>query len=209
MVPVELSAEKMKEWFPKTYASFIKDLRNSSSKSGGKSEDKISWMISWGVFGSKTKDEAHAIQKQIDYDNKLKLPYEERCAVDLEKLRIHVSMKAGYYIRTDRSLDKEIPEYITDMFYEVMKVTMLQEQLILKDPVVMESLEEFKYLLDEMMENLESLGLEIEGLEEFKQQKKTKEQPLNMDDILDKISETGMQSLNAKELKFLEKMSRG
>ena len=118
-------------------------------------------------------------------------------------------MKAGYYIRTDRSLDKEIPEYITDMFYEVMKVTMLQEQLILKDPVVMESLEEFKYLLDEMMENLESLGLEIEGLEEFKQQKKTKEQPLNMDDILDKISETGMQSLNAKELKFLEKMSRG
>ena len=71
MVPVELSAEKMKEWFPKTYASFIKDLRNSSSKSGGKSEDKISWMISWGVFGSKTKDEAHAIQKQIDYDNKL------------------------------------------------------------------------------------------------------------------------------------------
>jgi hypothetical protein len=209
MVPVELSAEKMKEWFPKTYASFIKDLRNSSSKSGGKSEDKISWMISWGIFGSKTKDEAHAIQKQIDYDNKLKLPYEERCVVDLEKLRIHVSMQVGYYIRTDRSFDKEIPEYVIDMFYEVMKITMLQEQLILKDPVVMESLEEFKYLLDEMMENLESLGLEIEGLEEFKQQKKTKEQPLNMDDILDKISETGMQSLNAKELKFLEKMSRG
>ena len=30
-----------------------------------------------------------------------------------------------------------------------------------------------------------------------------------MDDILDKISESGMQSLNTKELKFLEKMSRG
>ena len=29
------------------------------------------------------------------------------------------------------------------------------------------------------------------------------------DDILDKISESGMQSLTAKELKFLEKMSRG
>lgn len=205
MVQLEVKPEQVKEWFPVSYKTFLEELRNSKSKFADKAEEKIEWMISWGIYRTKAKNEEEQIQKDMDYENKLKLPYEERCAADLPKIRINISMKSGFYIRTDRSFDKEVPQYIIDMFYEVMKVTMLQEQMFLNDPVVMESLAEFQHLLDEMLENMES---DLEGLEGISIKKKAEPQ-LNMDDILDKISESGMQSLTAKELKFLEKMSRG
>lgn len=206
MIPVRITNEEMKELFPLTYNAYLQDLRNSCSKSANKAEEKIEWMIAWGIFGPKTKNESHAIQKQIDYDNKLKLTYDERCAVDLQKLRVSVSMKAGYYIRTDRAIDTEIPQMVIDMFYQVTKITMLQEQLILKDPVVMQSLEEFKPLLDDLLEGLKNIGLEFEGVENIVETKK--EEPLDMDEILDKISASGIESLNARELKYLEKMSK-
>jgi hypothetical protein len=206
MVQFEIENDKMKEWFPITYKTFIEELRNSNSKSAEKAEDKIEWMVSWGVFRTKAKTEEEQIQKDIEFENKLHLPYEERCAVDLSKLRLTVTMKAGNRIVSDRSLDNNIPEYIEEMFYEVMKITMLQEQMIINDPTVMESLAEYKHLLDEILEDME---IEMEGFDELKSAMKKQEAPLSMDDILDKISATGMQSLTAKELKYLENMSRG
>ena len=206
MVQFEIESEKMKEWFPKTYSSFIQELRNSKSKSADKPEEKIEWMISWGVFRTKARTEEEQIKKDMEFENKMKLTYEERCEADLPKLRITISMKAGYRILTDRALDEGIPEYIKEMFYEVMKITMLQEQMIVNDPNVLDSLEEFKHLLEDIIEDM---GLEMEGLDGLKSAVKKQEAPLSMDDILDKISESGMQSLTAKELKFLEKMSRG
>lgn len=204
MVQFEIKSEKMKEWFPETYKIFLEELKNSKSACNNKKEEDIKWEISWGFFSAKAKTEEEAVLKQIDYDKKLKLVYDERCKADLPKLRISIFMKAGYRIIGDRSFDKGIPQYIIDMFYEVMKITMLQEQIILKDPVVMESLEEFVHLLQDLMDEL---GIQIEGTEDFT--KRHKEEPLSMDDILDKISESGMQSLSARELKFLEKQSRG
>jgi len=204
MVQFEIENEKMKEWFPKTYETFIEELRNSKSKSSDKKEEKIQWILSWGVFRTKAKNQIEQEKKDKEYEEKLHLTYEERCEADLPKLRITVTMKAGYRIVSDRSLDETIPDFIEDMFFEVMKVTMLQEQMIVNDPVVLESLEEFKHLLDDILEEMAEEGENIDIIRNVK-----KETPLSMDDILDKISESGMQSLTAKELKFLEKMSRG
>lgn len=206
MVQLEIENDKMKEWFPITYQTFIQELRDSKSTSANKTEDKIKWIISWGVYRTKAKNEEEQILKDLEFENKLKLTYEERCKVDLPKLRITVSMKAGYRVVSDRSLDSEIPDFIKEMFYEVMKITMLQEQMMINDPVVLESLEEFKELLNDFIEDME---IEMEGLEDVQKSYKKQETTLSMDDILDKISATGMQSLTAKELKFLEKMSRG
>jgi hypothetical protein len=206
MVQFEIENDKMKEWFPITYQTFIEELRDSRSTSADKDEDKIKWMISWGVFRTKAKTEEEQILKDLELENKLKLPYEERCKVDIPKIRITISMKAGYRVVSDRTLDSEIPDFVKEMFYEVMKITMLQEQMLINDPVVLESLEEFKDLLSDFIEDME---IEMEGFEDVKKAYKKQETTLSMDDILDKISDTGMQSLTAKELKFLEKMSRG
>jgi len=204
MIEIELTNEKMKEWFPKTYNAFLEDFNNSNRKFVNKPEEEIEWMVSYAFYIPKAKSDEEAIQNQINYENKLKLTYDERCKADLPKLKIDCHMYAGYYSRSDRASDKEIPQYIIDLFYEVMKVTMLQEQMYVNDPVVLKSLEGFQHLLDEM---LEDMGIEMEGVDEFAN--KHKEEPLDMDEILDKISANGVQSLTAKELKFLDKMSRG
>lgn len=209
MIPFAVKVDEMKAWFPKTYKSFIKELRKSKSLSSDKPEDEIEWMVSWGFFSKKAKTEEEAIQKQIDYDNKLKLVYKERCKADIPKIRINISMKAGYRITTDRSIEKNIPEFIIDMSYEVLKITMLQEQLTLNDPTVMESLAEFQHLMDDILDEIKEMGLEIPEDMEGIIPKSSKNTSLNMDEILDKISENGMSSLSAKELKFLEKMSKG
>ena len=204
MIQIELTNEKMKEWFPKTYQKFLEDYYNSNRKFAKKPEEEIEWMVSYAFYIPKAKSDEEAIQNQINYEDKLKLTYEERCKADLPKLKVDCHMYAGYYSRSDRATDKKIPQYIIDLFYEVMKVTMLQEQMFVNDPIVLKSLEGFQHLLDELMEDM---GIEMEGVDEFA--KKHKEEPLDMDEILDKISADGVQSLTAKELKFLDKMSRG
>jgi hypothetical protein len=214
---------------------FINELRESKSKSANKPDQKIQWLISWGFFGKKGKSEEQIIQKQMDFESKLHLPYNERVEEDLPKIRINVSMKAGYYIRTDRALEVEIPKYIIDMSYEVLKITMLEEQMFIKDPEVLESIKEFKYLLEgiyELDENLDPvfderglpirakliLELDEEGNPKIDEEgnpiisvnsKIKKEEPLELDGILDKINQTGYSSLSSRELKFLEEMSRG
>jgi hypothetical protein len=101
------------------------------------------------------------------------------------------------------------------MHYETMKITMLQEQMMVNDPVVLESLAPFKHLLDELMQDMgitpemmESLGDKLPGLSSIQSSSPKREVTLSMDEILDKINETGIQSLTAKELKFLEQMSK-
>ena len=209
MIQIELTGEKMKEWFPETYKSFLEDYYSSNrqvvkKKFTPKAEEDIEWMVSYSVNIPKAKTDEEAIQNQINYENKLRLPYEERCKSDLSKLKVDCHMYAGYYGRTDRSFDKEIPKYIIDLFYEVTKITMLQEQIFVNDPVVLDSLKDFQHLLQQLMEDM---GIELEGTEQFEQ--KYKDVPLDMDEILDKISANGVESLTAKELKFLDKMSRG
>jgi hypothetical protein len=219
MVQFPLKPEEVKEWFPETYKAFIDELRNSKSSSNDKSEEKIEWGISWAFFRKKSKTEEEKVLADMEFEQKMHLTYEERCKVDLPKIRISLSMKAGNYIRTDRSIDKDIPKYVVDMHYETMKITMLQEQMMINDPVVLESLAPFKHLLDELIqemgitpEMMESLGDKLPGFSSLQSSAPNaispRETPLNMDEILDKINETGIQSLTAKELKFLEQMSK-
>jgi cation transport regulator ChaB len=216
MVQFSLKPEEVKEWFPETYKTFIEELRNSKSSSNDKSEEKIEWGISWAFFRKKSKTDEEKVLADMEYEQKMHLTYEERCKVDLSKMRINLSMKAGNYIRTDRSIDKDIPKYVVDMHYETMKITMLQEQMTINDPAVLESLAPFKHLLDELMQDMgitpemmETLGDKLPGFSSIQSSSNTKrENTLNMDEILDKINETGIQSLTAKELKFLEQMSK-
>jgi len=198
MITFEVKNKDMKEWFPETYNTFLEELRNSRSTYSDKPEEKINWMISWGFFSKKAKTEEEAIQKDIDYAEKLKLVYEERVKADLPKIKINVSMKAGFYIRFDRSFDLEIPKYINELSHEVLKITMLMEQEILQDPIVKESLREFEHLLAPLEDEEDENGVPVE-----------QQAPLAMDDILDKISEFGIESLSSGEKKFLDRKSRG
>lgn len=237
MVQFQVKTEEISQWLPETYKSFMDELRASKSSAAKKREDKIKWFVSWGYFGKKAKTEEEKIQKQIDYEAKLHLPFEERLKEDTPKISVYVYMKAGYYERSDKSLDVAVPQYIVDMSKEILKQTMLKEQIFVKDPVVQESIREWKYMLRDIIELDENddpildeegrpmrvIPFEIDaetgmpkidpetGLPIMKKKgennKKVVEEPLSMDGILDKINDTGIGSLSPRELEYLEKMS--
>ena len=189
-IPVKI--EEIREWLPETYKMFIDDLRNSKSKSANKPEEKIHWMLSWGFFGKKSKDDEAYLQKLKD---KTTLTFTERLNADLPKIKITVFMKAGeHYLRVDRAIDPT-PQFIIDFTTDVLKIQMLKEQEEVNNPEVRESLREFEYLLDELQE------VDGEG-------KPVAKKALRMDDVLDKIGEFGIGSLTIKEKEFLDKMSR-
>lgn len=237
MVQFQVKHEEIKEWLPETYKSFMEELRASKSYSAKKREDKIKWFVSWGYMGKKAKTEEEQIQKQIDYEAKMHLTYEERLKEDTPKISVYIYMKAGFYERSDKSIDVNVPQYVVDMSQQILKQKMLKEQIFVQDPAVQDSIKEWKYMLRDIIELddnddpiLDAKGRPIPvnpfemdeetglpkidpetGMPVMKKKKngevKVAEAPLSMDDILDKINETGMASLSSRELEFLEKMS--
>ena len=184
MITFRANYDDVVRWFPEETDQFISELRTSTTKSSRVKVEKIEWVVSWGFFGKKAKNEEEQLGKQDKFMDKLKLVYTERLEVEIPKIRIFLSMKAGQYIRGDKIY--VIPDFFKSMAGEVLKVMMFEEQKHLQDPVVLESLKEFEHLFKNEVE------------EEF-----------NLDDILDKINTTGMESLTPQELKFLEDSSKG
>lgn len=205
MIQFEAKTEDIQNWFPETYKIFLEELRNS--KSIYSQEEKLEWIITWGFYRTKGKTEEEKIAKDDEYMEKLKLPYEDRVIVDLSKIKIDISLKAGKYVRSDRSFDIT-PKYIIDMAYEVLKVTMIKEQFYLNDPVVLKSLETFQELIDSVKEMMEEATQMFEAQLDVLTPKRKSVVSYDMDDILDKISEKGISSLSPGELQFLEKMSK-
>ena len=187
MIVFKATFEDIAKWFPEESGQFIQELRDSSSKNSKFKAEKTDWIVSWGFFVKKAKSEEEQTAQRDLFMNKLKMVYSERVEVELPKIRINLSMKAGQYLRGDK-VYSETPDFITQMAREVVKVMMWEEQKQLQDPIVLESLEEFKHLFEES---------------------EPSETPLDLDTILDKINTTGMSSLTGEELKFLEKMSKG
>lgn len=192
MVAFKLTSDQVKSWFPKTYQSFVEDLKMSQSSSKDTLEEKFEWFIGWGFFVKKAITEEEKMIQRENYTQKLNLIYEDRVQLELPRIRCSLSFKAEYYHRTDRVIETEVPEFIKDMALEIIKYMMIQEQQFVNNPEVLESIREF---YETLIQNMDMNSQD--------------DQPsLNMDDILDKINDQGMSSLSSRELEFLEKMSR-
>jgi hypothetical protein len=186
MITFEVKHEFMQEFFPEITDKFLKNLRESDSKSNDTPIDKIQWVISWGFFVKKAKTEEEIIERDLNYQNKLKLKYPERLEIEVSRIRVDILMKAGNYIKGDRF--NNTSEYITNMAKEVVKIMMINEQEYLQDPNVLDSMQDFMYLNSELSDD-------------FQEQ-------LDLDSILDKINKSGIQSLSKNELNYLEQASR-
>ena len=187
MIRFQAPKESIKEWFPETYDSFMTDLRSSKSKSSQVDEEKMIWFVSWGFFVKKPKTDEEKLNQETEFNDKMRMVYSDRIVVEIPKIRCSITLLVGnYYIKSDRALETGSPKFVIDMAEEIIKYTMVQEQNYFGYEDVIESLKEFENLF-----NIQD-----------------SEKEMSMDDILDKISATGMNSLTSQELKFLEKMSK-
>jgi hypothetical protein len=159
-------------------------------------ESKLEFYYSIGFFLPKAENKE---QQHIENIDKIEsMPYNDRLEWELSKLRINLTMNMGNFTISDRMPKKYIPQPIFDLVKELTKVKMLLESEITGN-------DSQKYSIPDFDENFISS-------DEFKAQLKQllgkEDSKLDLDDILDKISKTGMDSLTKDELTYLKGFSK-
>jgi hypothetical protein len=192
---IQTTQETVEKFCPQKKEDFLKILRNSTSESKTISDDKIFWL--WGFTTVKTKE-----IKEIEEDRKnfLSMYFEERLEHEFKKIRLSLAMKAGHFNLIDRVSVSELPDEVKEVVYKKLIVIMNAEQEIIKDKEVMESIPKPK------VKKPTKLELDEES-EVVKPQKPIKKVELNLDKILEKINDSGMESLSEEERIFLRENS--
>jgi hypothetical protein len=179
-------SKQIQKWFDIITNHLGKDLN----------ESKLEFYYSIGFFLPKTEDKEKQLTESFEKINSL--PYNDRLEWELSKLRIDLTMRMGNFSISDRMPKKYIPQPIFDLIRELTKIKMLLECELTGNNSQKDSIPEFdnSYLSnDEFKKQLKQLL----GKEDDK---------LDLDSILDKISNLGLESLTGDELNFLKGFSK-
>lgn len=176
---------KIKKW--------IKNLQKLSFIDGEISKDKIEFLCQFGFFVPKGANTVEKFSETFEVVSKMQ--FEERFALELSKVRVDIAIRHDKFFMTDRLPKDIIPEPVYKMVRELTKVKMMVESRLHNNLDVLKSIPE----IDTTMVNID-LFKDI-AHSEIKTQ-------YNLDDILDKISEKGIDSLSDDEKKFLDDSSK-
>jgi hypothetical protein len=175
--------------------SNIKDWIKSISNDILKKEiddSKIKTFYQFGYFLPKVENKEEFYQKK--YQEYMEMLFDDRLDEELSKVRVSVTLKIGNFIMSNRLEKGVIPKVIKDIVTEITKYKMLYEYQVHGNIDVLNSIPEF----DESIATLEVVKNEIEYPTDS----------YDIDDILDKISESGMESLTDGEKEFLKNHSK-
>lgn len=171
--------------------NFISNWVNSISKNILNKEvenDKVLIFYNYGYF----------VSKGSGYNvSQLEMMYDERLQHELSKVRVNVTIKIDKFIMTNRIPNNQIPESIKSIVKEITKLKMKAEYEIHKDDSILKS-------VPPVDESIVSIQIDEFGQGIFEEQEET----LDIDNILDKIQTSGIESLTFKEKEFLDKKSR-
>ena len=119
------------------------------------------------------------------------MTFDERLTFELSKVRVDVSLYFGKFAMKNRLPNDIIPSVILNLVTELTKVKMILEE---NDDV-------------NIYNSIPPLN-ELTSIEVINFSYEEEEEDLDMDDILDKISKNGMDSLTKKEKEFLHNKSK-
>jgi hypothetical protein len=175
--------EIVKDWTD----SICKDILNKDL-----SESKINSFYHYGYFLPKVENKEEFYSEQ--YDRYSKMLFDDRLKEELSKVRTNVTIKIGNFMMTNRLPKGTIPKVIKEIVTEVTKYKMIFECEIHNNEEVRKSIPDF----DDS----------IVSFELIKNQVSSEPEQFDMDEILDKISESGMDSLTESEKNFLKNQSK-
>lgn len=188
MFIVEVKIDNVMEECP-----FVKDwieVLNTNIKKSNFPVSKIESYYDYGFFvpASKNTPEHYLsnLQKMIT------LKYDERLQMELAKVRVSLTIKLGHTILTQRLPKGFVPKTVEEIVAEVTKVRM--------------GLECDEHGNEEIRETIPPLSPDI--IVEFIDNTPREEPELEIDDILDKISNSGYESLTRDEKNFLDRKSK-
>jgi len=133
------------------------------------------------------------VPKSNKYYDYRKILYPERLNIELSKIRTGVTIEMGHFIMTNRLPKGSIPEVIKDLVIEITKVKMILEAEIDYDVDVVDSIPPLH---------------KTTSISVIRDQIKNEDEEFDIDDILDKISKNGIESLSDREKDFLDKKSK-
>ena len=158
-------------------------------------DSKIEFYYSYGFFVPKVENKEDFYNKM--YENVSKIKYPERLDFEMSKVRVNLTMKVGQFILSNRLEKVSIPETIRKIVTELTKVKMTVEAEYHEDQDIKDSIPEidtdivsFQVIRDVVKNDYQDFDYDI-------------------DEILDKISNEGMDSLSEEEREFLDKKSKG
>jgi len=193
-IPVE--KEEVLSDYPNVEKDWI-EMSNSKFLNNELDEEKMSFFYSYGFFLPKIND----IEKKIDfyenmYENTQKMIFDERLDFELSKVRVNLTMLVGKnFVLSNRMPKNIIPEIVRKIVTEVTKVKMLVEYEIHNNDDVKKSIPE----IDTSIISFEIIRDVVKDENKLN---------LDIDDILDKISQEGLDSLSNEEREFLDKKSK-
>jgi hypothetical protein len=157
-------------------------------------DSKLEFYYSYGYFLPKVENkEEFYIDLQEQCNNML---FDDRLKFELSKVRVNLTIRVGKFAMSNRLPKGVVPENIKEIVTEVTKVKMMLEgeyhdnqEVINSIPDVDTSIVSYEIIKDAM---------HSEDSEKY----------FNVDEILDKISKNGLDSLSEEEKEFLDKKSK-
>jgi hypothetical protein len=180
-----LDIPKIKKW--------IKNLHKLSFAEEEISKDKIEFLCQFGFFVPKGGNNPDKFTETFEVTSKMS--FDERFKYELSKVRVDIAIRHEKFFMSDRLPKSIIPDSVFKMVKELTKVKMMVESKMHNNLDVLKSIPD----VDTTMVNIDIFRSVLNS--EIKTE-------YNLDDILDKISEKGIDSLSDDEKKFLDDSSK-
>lgn len=158
-------------------------------------EEKLEFYYSYGFFLPKVENKQDMYEDMFEKCSKML--FEERFVFEMSKVRINLAMKMGHFFISNRMKKGSVPSIIKDIVREITKVKMLVEAEYHENIEVRNSIPE-----------IDSNIVSFEIIKDIINSDYSESQKFDIDSILDKISQKGMESLSDEEKEFLNKKSK-
>jgi hypothetical protein len=195
MFTINVEKDELVNQFPeiKKWVKKIQKMSFSNKKEINDSE--IEFYCSYGYFvpksfnGDKYAEISEATSKML---------FDERLNFELSKVRVNLTMKIGHFVISDRLPKGVVPESVVRIVTEVTKVKMMVESEFYQNEEVKKSIPE-----------IDKTYVDIEIVKDVVTNDYKENKNFDIDSILDKISENGLDSLSEEEKNFLDNKSKG
>ena len=195
MFTINVEKDDLVNQFPEVKKWVKKIQKMSFSKKGEINESEIEFYCSYGYFvpksfnGDKYEQVAETTSKML---------FDERLNFELGKVRVNLTMKIGHFVISDRLPKGVIPETVVKIVTEVTQVKMMIESDYYQNEEVKNSIPE-----------IDKTFVDIEIVKDVVTNDYKEDKNFDIDSILDKISQKGLDSLSNEEKDFLDNKSKG
>lgn len=194
MFTIDIKKEDLVNQFPEI-EKWVKKIKKFSFSQKEVNDSKIEFYCSFGFFVPKSHNTQEKFEELAEITSKML--FEERVNFEMSKVRVNITMKVGNFVISDRLPKGIIPDTVFKIVSEITKVKMTIESDFYGNKEVKNSIPE----IDRNFVDIEIVRDVVNN--DYKNQSE-----FDIDSILDKIGQDGLDSLTDEEKEFLDKKSK-